>query len=278
MTSCAPGNIKNKEDKYSCYTKDALIIIAKDFNKKYPENKIKISGKTKKELWNELRKKLSKQCNQEWCWLDQDFIKQAKSKKIEYKHFRPKMPDAWKDDKYTWLTTDDIDAVMKQYENLYPEYVFLGAVPADCHTLSYCQLYNIDFKTMYNKGIKRCGIVFNLDYHYQSGSHWVAAFIDMDKHKDITYYDSYGTPPPDMINDFLNNTYINIQKIPDLKGKFSMKYNKKRHQFGHSECGIYSQNYIIQRLKGNSFKNAVNKKIPDKIMNEMRKYLYRNNS
>ena len=27
-------------------------------------------------------------------------------------------------------------------------------------------------------------------------------------------------------------------------------YNDKRHQFGHSECGIYSIHYLLQRLKG----------------------------
>jgi hypothetical protein len=52
-------------------------------------------------------------------------------------------------------------------------------------------------------------------------------------------------------------------------------YNNKRHQFGHSECGVYSMNYILQRLKGKTPADLTNNIIKDKVMNEMRKYLYR---
>ena len=201
-----------------------------------------------------LKKKMSKHCNQEWCWIDQNFMNKNKAKKIAKTAFRPKMPENWKNDKYAWLATDDINSVMEQYEAQYPDFIFLGAVPVDCHTLSFCQLYRFNLLKLYQNGIKRIGIIFNLDYHYQSGSHWVAVFVDLKDHFDITYYDSYGKISPKLITSFLNQIYQDCQKIPSLKNKVVVDYNKKRHQYGYSECGIYSQNYLIKRLHGKSLK------------------------
>lgn len=273
MTSCAPS-VHDK--RLTCYSKSDLETIAKEYNKKYPKNRIIISGKGKGQLWRELRKKLSSQCEQEWCWIDQNFMSRTKAKQIAKEAFRPKMPETWKDDKYTWLATDDINSVMEQYEEEYPSFIFMGAVPIDCETLSFCQLYNFDVVKLYRNGIKKIGVVFNLDYHYQGGSHWVAVFIDLDKHCDVTYYDSYGKTAPQLIRNFMENIINDCQQIKSLRNKIKFNYNKKRHQYGYSECGIYSQNYLIQRLKGKSLKEATEKKIPDKLMNEMRKYLYRN--
>ena len=273
MSSCSPS-VKNP--RLTCYSKEDLETIAKEYNKYYSDEKINCRGKNKAQLWHEIKKKLSNQCNQEWCWIDQNFINRSKARKIAKSTFRPKMPENWKKNKYAWLATDDINNVMEQYENQYPDFIFLGAVPIDCQTLSFCQLYRFNLPKLYRNGIKRIGIVFNLDYHYQSGSHWVAVFIDLKDHCDITFYDSYGKKPYKLIDNFMNKVYQDCQKIPELKGKVTMDYNKKRHQYGYSECGIYSQHYLIQRLKGKSLKQATNKKIPDKVMNEMRKYLYRN--
>ena len=59
--------------------------------------------------------------------------------------------------------------------------------------------------------------------------------------------------------------------------KIRININNKRHQYGGSECGVYSMNYIIERLKGKKHHNVTKRKIPDKLMNDMRKFLYRNN-
>ena len=241
MSVCAPG-VKDKHS--SCYSKENLVLMIKEYNKKHPKNKITIGKKTKPQLLKELRNKLSNKCNTEWCWIDQDFLNKNKAQKIAKETFRPKMPEHWKKNKYAWLATDDIEVVMDQYEDLYPDFIFLGAVPVDCPKLSFCQLYKLDVQKLYKNGIRKIGIVFNLDYHYQSGSHWVAVFVDLDKHKDITYYDSYGEKPPALIDNFMNDIYHKASNIRGLNNKLKIDYNKKRHQYGFSECGIYSQNYI----------------------------------
>jgi hypothetical protein len=40
-------------------------------------------------------------------------------------------------------------------------------------------------KTYIDEKIKNIGIIFNLDKHTQSGSHWVSMFIDIEKSSPI---------------------------------------------------------------------------------------------
>ena len=51
-------------------------------------------------------------------------------------------------------------------------------------------------------------------------------------------------------------------------------WNKKKHQYGGSECGVYSMNFILERLSGVSMYEISNMKIPDEGMNHLRKILY----
>ena len=53
------------------------------------------------------------------------------------------------------------------------------------------------------------------------------------------------------------------------------KYNKTRHQFANSECGVYSMNFIIERLKGKSFEEVTGNVVKDEEMNSRRKTYFR---
>ena len=64
--------------------------------------------------------------------------------------------------------------------------------------------------------------------------------------------------------------------IKSLVDKHNMDviYNDKRHQFGGSECGMFSMNFILERLHGKSMYDISKMSIPDKKMNYLRKLLY----
>ena len=47
-------------------------------------------------------------------------------------------------------------------------------------------------------------------------------------------------------------------------------YNKTRNQFGGSECGMYSLNFIISMLEGKSFSDIEKYPIKDEVINKMR--------
>ena len=267
---CAPNVKKSKKCK-SCFEKNDLIKMIKAYNKKNSSKKIKIENKSHKQLWNSLRTALSKKCDKEICWLDEDFVRSNKGRLLS--RFKPKMPEDWKKNKHAWLSTTDINEVMKQYERKYDHFAFFGPVPVDCPNGISCPLTTLDpLKLRNNKGITMIGIIYNLDYHYESGSHWVAMMIDLSRTPHyIDYFDSYGEEPHELIRKFMNQMHSKIKS----SGPVIKIVNDKRHQYGHSECGVYSINYLLERLKGRTPYDLTKDKIKDKVMNEMRRYLYR---
>jgi hypothetical protein len=192
-------------------------------------------------------------------------------KKMKEETFRPAMPAEWVKNKYEWLSTTDISEVMVQYEKEYTNFRFFGPVPVDCPKDIYCELTDLDIKGLKSKGVDYIGVVFNLDRHDQSGSHWVALYINIPKSL-ITYYDSTASQPPEDIKYFINMIGI---KLNQLNGKHVYEYNKKRHQYGGSECGVYSMNFLIESLKGKTLIDIENKAITDREVNILRNYLYR---
>ena len=260
--NCAP----HRKGDTSCYTKEQLLKMAKSLNIK--ENaKIKLTG-TKEKLWDQIRLHLFDECDYEWEWIDNKSIKELNDKEIKYMTFKPPMPDSWMKNKYTWLTTTDIDNVMKQYENLYDNFKFFGAVPVDCPKDIYCELTNLDIQKINKKGIELIGVIFNLDKHNESGSHWVGLFANILENT-ISYYDSTGNPPPEYIKYFME------MLRRQMGNNVIMDWNKKKHQFGGTECGVYSMNFIIESIKGKKLKDFENKKISDFSVNVLRNYFYR---
>ena len=96
--NCSP--LQKGKSKYTCFQKESLLKIAKAYNQKY-KDKIKLTN-NRKILWYSIRKKMSSQCKQEQCWIDQDFIKKIKDKNIPEHTFKPKAPRSWKKNKYEW--------------------------------------------------------------------------------------------------------------------------------------------------------------------------------
>ena len=240
--------------------------MAKILNEK-DGSKIKLTG-TKEELWNSIRMHLFDECDYEWEWMDNKFIKELNDREIKYDTFKPPMPTTWLKNKFTWLTTTDILNVMRQYEKLYTEFKFFGPVPVDCPKDIYCELTNINLAKMNRKGVNMVGVIFNLDKHNESGSHWVGLFANM-LDNSIIYYDSTGNPPPDYIKYFME------MLKRQMRTGVTIDWNKKKHQFGGSECGVYSMNFIIESIKGNKLSEIENKTISDYSVNVLRNYFYR---
>ena len=271
---CAPCNRKNstKEKTKTCYSKESLIKIAHTWNKaNSKEIPIKIENQSKKQLWENIQKKLSMVCNNnELCWKKQDFIKKIHDIDIEMYTFKPNYPKSWVKNEHTWLNTYDILYVMKQYEKANDDFIFIGPIPSDCPTKIHCELSKLDLINLKKKNINKIGIIYNLDTSDQDGSHWTAIYID-NKNNEINYYDSYGTLSIPLISKF-------IEKIVEQYNKNNIEptiiYNDKRHQYGGSECGMYSMNFILERLHGTTMYQISQMSIPDSKMTHLRKILY----
>jgi hypothetical protein len=200
-------------------------------------------------------------------WIKEKFssyMNEDDKNELENNVFRPEAPQG----KFDWLSTFDINFALAQYENKYPDFKFLGAVPIDFNDLDYLPFKKLNFDELINLGKNRIGVVFNLDEHYKGGSHWVSLFSDLSDGK-IYFSDSYGTKPEKRIIDFIKrieNYLVNNRKI----SKPDVRYNRTQHQRGNSECGVYSINFILRLLKGKTFDHITGKRITDEKVNECR--------
>jgi hypothetical protein len=257
VDACSPKSVSGYQDSATCYPYDALQVIAKKWNKSNPDDLI-VPQKSKKELWHELFDKIP-QCDNEWCWLDQDFLRELKNNKKLRESFKPPIPKK----KWQWLTTDDIENSCRQYEQVVPTFAFLGAYPIDFERIYHYIFGKFKPQKYLDKGYKSIGVVFNEDPHDQPGSHWVGLYIDLVKN--IAYFfDSYGDPP-----------HKRVQKwIEKIKPQFNLKYNRTEHQLKNSECGVYTIHFIVRMALGVPFRTIEKDIIRDSQINRKRKMYF----
>ena len=292
---CAPS--KSFKDG-SCLTLKSLKLIIESYNKNIKDiNKKIIISNNKSKMVKELEERLSDKCNNQTCWLRLDIIQQLEDKikkDILENTFRPEGPEQ----KYTWLSTSDINDVVTQYQEKYKDFLFLGALPADFQEIKFLGINDLDFADIEKEGKHKIGMVINLDVHTQGGSHWVALYTDLQKGQ-IYYFDSFAKKPSKRTKKFINkilkylykknyNKDININSLietikssnenKDLKNlkKFDIRYNNIQHQFNNSECGVYSINFIVRLVGGESFDEITQNITKDNEMNKCRTKYFRN--
>jgi Ulp1 family protease len=86
---------------------------------------------------------------------------------------------------------------------------------------------------------------------------------------DVLYFDSYGIAPEKRVRKLMRSITNAITKV-NPSATIRSAYNKIRHQYENSECGVYSINFIIRMLKGDSFDKICNDKVPDREINKCR--------
>jgi hypothetical protein len=267
--------------KDSCLTPDVLKMLVTAWNKEYPDERIKYSAPLTK-VWETLRDKITKHVpleEGEHAWLEQDWVysalTEAKAEKLKDELYRPEAPEEWRANPRAWLSTTDIEEALTQYETKYPTFKFFGASPIDfdlknntgsCVVNSLCKLNLRQLIKGRNPSVDFIGVVFNLDKHNESGSHWVSLFVNIPK-GEINFWDSFAVNPPPEVSALMKK----IQKqAADLGIKLKIQINKKQHQFKNTECGMYSINFIAKQLEGKSFNEVCAHIINDDKMNGMR--------
>jgi len=269
---CAPSN---KQQGGTCFDRKGLERIIEKYNKRYPYSKIKYTPSTPLDtLWKLIRNGLSDVCgDQEWCWLDQEFLKNDNVIQGYLKPPKPETPTKW-------LSTNDIDQVLKQYEGLYDDFFFMGTVPIDFDevidqykNIDLCEMYLGKSKITHGKKVRRYGFVFNLDPSYKSGSHWVCMFIDLTGKNYIGFFDSYGHPPPNRILKLIEKLIEQARECIGITLRY--KCNTVQHQHKGTECGVYCLYFIYQCLRGISFEKITETIILDDDVNQFRHVFFR---
>jgi len=217
----------------------------------------------------------------EHCLLNESSMPQEKKEALRKTYLRPRYPNEWRQKEDTWLDNFQIADVMNQYQEAYPWFRFMGALPIDFSapdpyltdkTVQRCMnpgLCSLDLKAEYARGIRAIGCIFNLDPHFKGGSHWVGLYIDIhDINKPfVGYSDSYGYKPPALIARLMKS--LKLQTPSAVLG-----YNARRFQNSSTECGMYSMYFIICMIAGISYKDYVKDVVSDKFMIELRKVLF----
>jgi len=185
---CSP---KTKKKGYTCYSDESLAKLKKYWNARHPDSKIKSNNPV--EIWKYLRNVLSNVCDSENCWLKQKFISSNLDKELLNYTFAPKSPETWKKNKNEWLSSVDIEKVMKQYEDAYPNFAFIGPSPIDFdkpkvyNTCVWDELCKFNLGSLLKKNKTKIGLIFNTDPHYKGGSHWICMYIDIPKKKNLLF-------------------------------------------------------------------------------------------
>jgi hypothetical protein len=275
--SCSPASSLHKITPQSCFTEQTTIEMKNAYNEENPMSSI--HAETPQQIIRSLKDRHG--CREDRCLVNQ--IKNKKVRENIEKHiFLPKQPPEWKKKPNEWLSNFDILDVLRQYEEAFPAFHFIGPVPIDfdkalngsCVAEELCS-FRVEVEKSKQK--TQIGIIFNLDKHDEPGSHWVSMYMDLED-SIIYYFDSASTEVPPEIA-VLNDRII--RENPE----FTFLSNRVEHQRGNTECGMYSLYFIIHMLLSKNRKrlfqshfNSGKHKITDKQIQEYRNIYFSSSS
>ena len=267
--NCAPST--EKKD-YTCYSDSALLKMKNLWNARHPDHKIQTNSPH--DIWKQLKSNMQSVCDIETCWLKQHFIAKDVDKELATFTFTPKSPKSWAKNPTEWLSSVDIENVMKQYEKTYKCFDFIGPSPIDFDKrvmygkCVWDELCNFSLEKHIAKGKNKIGIIFNTDPHYLNGSHWISLFINVKK-RFIFFFDSNGDPVPKEIA-VLSKRIIAQGKALGLPLTFHQNAPFE-HQRENTECGMYSLYFIISLITDkHTYKYFMKHRITDDNMKQMR--------
>lgn len=277
--NCSPKP-KNEINDFSCYTNKTLLKLRDLWNARHPDAKIKTNSP--KEIHKKISEMLGGVCNKESCWLKQ----KGEFGKIESDaadSFAPESPQEWKKNPNEWLSSIEIMNVMKQYEKAYKCFDFIGPSPIDFDTKKlygecvWDELCNFSIKNQLKNGKTKIGIIFNTDPHDKPGQHWISMFINIKKNN-IFFFDSVGDKAPKEIMKFVERIKEQgLQLNPKKVFKFDSNAGVE-HQYGNTECGVYSLYFIVHMLEDKTTEHYLKTHIlKDEYMNKFR-HIYFNDS
>jgi len=239
---------------FSCYTNNSLNKLKALWNARHPDHLITTNNP--QEVHAKLTSYMSGVCNKESCWLKQqkEFGKSLQKDSDLVDSFAPVSPKSWEKNPNEWLSSLDIINVMKQYEKAYKCFDFIGPSPMDFDTkklFGKCvweELCKFSLSQQLSQKKTKIGIIFNTDPHTKGGEHWLSLFINIKK-GEIFFFDSVGESAAPEVMVFVNRVIKQGKQLnPPIHFKFDSNAGIE-HQYGNTECGIYSIFFIVHMLE-----------------------------
>ena len=271
---CAPGEGKLG---FTCYSPEVLTRLTSQWNAANRKDPIQASSWL--DLYTELRRRHPR-CDKESCLLGGDV-------RTKQTIFAPTMQASWKKNKNEWLDSNDILKVMKQYERAVPEFEFLGPSPSDFDAKDgpgcvWDELCKFSLRDWLKRGKTKFGVIFNIDPHTSTGSHWVTMFINANT-RTIYFFNSTGQRITTRIGRFKD--LVQKQSAALFGRPYKFKQNAPvEHQFKDTECGVYSLFFVVMMIQFSDnpsmfaqiFRNK-KFKISDKEMEQFRTVFFNRN-
>ena len=261
---CSPAAAESRASDGTCFSVATLRILAQRWNDAHPDDRVpRPNASTGRALWSALRAKLRADCGKrsEACWVERGGPLADAS--LANASFAPAKPAAWTKNPRTWLSTTDIDRVMAQHAKVPANrFKWLGALPRDFkapHPAGGCvsdHMCALDLGEMARLTLN-LGVVFNLDRHDESGSHWVAAFVCMDPTSSlfgVNFSNSTGSPPEDEIKAWCVEVSRSIGA--------PLVFNEVEKQRKNTECGVFSMYILIRCLQTYRGLDAAGRRLP----------------
>ena len=268
-----------QEHYFTCYDNDTLHKLRDGWNARHPD--VRIETNEPKEIWTALKQRFGRMCRNEACWMKQ--IMGVDPAEVVEDTFAPEAPKSWIRDPDEWLSSEEIENVMKQYEEKFPTFEFLGPSPSDYSApklAGMCvweELCHFNLKKYVDSGTNKIGVIFNTDPHTEDGAHWVSLFINLDTGNGTTnkannyifFFDSTGDRPQKEIREFIKTV---TQQGRDAGIQFKYHENRKQHQKRNTECGMYALFMIVNLIEGTRTPKEFmqGNRIPDSHMLEFR--------
>ena len=253
----------------SVFDEQEIKRLCEVYNREHPRETPIKCDKPAEDVWHELQSRLGAKC------------KTGRAECIVSSLLRrPRAPKEWTLNREEWLSSDDIDAVEKNYVDVFADYAYIGSVPMDfdlqdetrkCLVSTLCSLKLPD---MVKKGKERIGIVVNTDPHDGPGQHWVAVFCDIRSELEyprVTYFDSYANKPEPEIKTLMKRWADQWNATGVHKNPMKLTFNKTRHQYKDSECGMYCLYFHYACLMN----IPMDERMPDDVINAFRNLLFR---
>lgn len=235
---CSPAREKIDSSSLSCYTDLELCKIL---------NSVGLQATKSRQKNIEILRKYFDHCLDEICWLDKSKVKDINKSKI----FRPFRE--WKND--GWLSNDEIDRVLRQYEDVYDDFAYLGYKSLDFIKVG--DFSGPNFNSLLKRGKKRFALII---YLYGKTNkfrrHWTSIFIDASQGR-IDYFDSSLFKIQEEIWKILMRISIVLKKTLNFK-KILIVYNSVQVQTVDGSCGIFAIDFIIARLSGMKYTDYLN--------------------
>ena len=274
--NCSPKD-KGELNDFTCYTDASLRKLRDLWNARHPDMPIQTNNT--KEIHAQLTDLLGGICNKESCWLRQKSAFGPNVEEIKFSDsFAPLSPQEWRKNPNEWLSSLDIMKVMKQYEKAYKCFEFIGPSPIDFDTrmlYGECvweELCHFNVAELLKRGKKKIGIIFNTDPHDKPGQHWISMFVNLKKGK-IFFFDSTGEPAPKEIMTLVRRIQTQGKKLG-----MTIRFDSNRgveHQYGNTECGIYSLYFIVHMLEDKFTEHYLKTHIlKDEYMQKFRKVYF----